>query len=329
MGSKRSLEKAFDVYAVNLTLCAPEALGVFVCPFCKRIFHKDAVTCKPPRVIFAHCAPKALDGRLTALACAECDNTAGHEVDVHLINRLETTSFFRGESPDSRRVWLKTVGQRVRADYRVVKGADGRLEQHLIIDGEHSPPGQCDELKRAMESGEALPHTLKLTQRGQMSFNMDLSRIAMLRAAFLFMFRSFGYAYVLHPNLTRLREQFQKPCEAIIPCRPVVGIAPSSLPDNSVCLITAPEQFRAFLVVLPFRTEGGTPFTQGIIMPGLGPEGDSVYERIRDHQAENESLSFGYVLIEEELGRLADPKYTWLANELWHQLTEPSGDAPQ
>jgi hypothetical protein len=106
----------------------------------------------------------------------------------------------------------------------------------------------------------------------------------------------------------------------------VVSITPGSFPDGTVCLITSPEPLRAFLAVLYFCTEGGTVFTQGVIMPGLGPDGDSVYERVRNHQAEHDTLTFKYGLITEKLGRLNDPNYTWLANEIWHELTASDTD---
>jgi hypothetical protein len=314
------IEQAFDVYATNLTLCKPEAQGIFVCPFCRRCFRKEDASHKPPQIIFAHCVPSSLGGRLTALACAECDNRAGYEIDVHLANRLETDSFFRGESPDERRVWLTAAGQRVRANYRITKDSTGLFKQDIVLDAKRSAPGQCEELRAALESGAALRHPLRLTERMRMTFNMDISRIAMLRAAFLFMFRSFGYAYVLHENLNRLREQFVRPRDAIIPGRPIIGLVPDSILTNSVCLITSPEAFRAFLVILSFRTDGGTQLTQGIIMPGLGPDADSVYERIRDHQVTNDSLALRYASIDSQLGRLADPERTWLANELWNEL---------
>src|SRR5438045_2962594 len=112
MTNQELRERLFDVCAANLTLCFPEVKDTFLCPFCLRKFTKEAVRGEKPMVILAHCVPEALKGALPTLACADCDNTAGRDIDIHLINRLETTSFFRGESPDSRRIWYHTAGHR-------------------------------------------------------------------------------------------------------------------------------------------------------------------------------------------------------------------------
>ena len=37
------IEQSFDVYSTNLTHCVPEAKDIFVCPFCRRCFTKEAV----------------------------------------------------------------------------------------------------------------------------------------------------------------------------------------------------------------------------------------------------------------------------------------------
>jgi hypothetical protein len=317
MSKQEQRERLFDGCAANLTLCFPEVKDTFLCPFCLRTFDKDAVRGDNPLVILAHCVPEALRGRLQTLACAECDNRAGRDIDIHLINRLETTSFFHGESPGSRRVWLHTSGHRARADYRIVKGAGGKTEHEFKLDGKHSPPGQCDGIKRAMESGDAQRNTLRATQRGQMTFSMELSRVAMLRAGYLLAFRQFGYSYILHPNLDRLREQFRKPREAIIPGRPVVQLRPDDFAENTICLITAPKAARAFMAVLRCRTDGGGLTVHGVLLPGLGDEGDSVYEAIRADQEQNDAVSFTFKNLAPVMLPPNDPEAVSLPYDIW------------
>jgi len=60
----------------------------FLCPFCLTTFGKEAVLGDSKQVILAHCTPEAVGGRLLTLACDSCDCSAGHEIDIHLINRL-------------------------------------------------------------------------------------------------------------------------------------------------------------------------------------------------------------------------------------------------
>lgn len=87
MSEKKALERMFDIYSKNLTLCNSEAQDIFVCPFCRHIFRKDAVTGDPKKVIAAHCTLDSLGGNLKTLACARCDNEAGRVMDSHLKNR--------------------------------------------------------------------------------------------------------------------------------------------------------------------------------------------------------------------------------------------------
>src|SRR6188768_3314770 len=135
-------EHLFGLYSANLTLCFPNVKDAFLCPFCLKTFGRDAIQGDEKKVILAHCVQESLGGRLVTLACAGCDCPAGHEIDVHLIKRLQTTEFFGGTSPRSQRVWLHSAGHRVRADYSVIRGADGKVQTNFKIDGKNSPPGQ-------------------------------------------------------------------------------------------------------------------------------------------------------------------------------------------
>jgi hypothetical protein len=319
MTSQELRECLFGVYAANLTLCFPEAKDTFLCPFCLRTFNKEAVQGDKPKVILAHCVPDALRGRLQTLACAECDNRAGRDIDMHLINRLETSSFLRGESPDSRRVWFHSSRHRARADYRIIKGDGGKFEHEFKLDGKHSPPGQCEGIKEAMAGGEARKHRVRVTQRGQMAFSMRLSRVALLRAGYLLAFRQFGYSYILNPNLNRLREQFRRPREAIIPGRPVVQLSPDTFAENTICLTTAPKEALAFLAVLRCRTDGGSVSVHGVVLPGLGDGGDSVYEAIRADQEQHDAVSLTYKDLAPVMVQLDDPESVSRPYDIWEQ----------
>jgi hypothetical protein len=314
-------EHLFDMYAANLSLCHPHVKDTFLCPFCLGTFGKEAVLGVSKRVILAHCTPEALDGRLVTLACASCDCSGGHEIDIHLVNRLETDSFLQGMSPNSRRVWFKTAEQEARADFRITIGPDGRPQHHIRLDGKRSRPGQCEAIKESMQHGDGLKHSLNVTQRGQMIFRMDTSRIAMLRAAYLLMFRQYGYSYVLHPNLHRLREQFKRSREAIIPGRPVVQIPANTFAENTtVCVVTSPQPLQAFLAVLVFRTEGGQESVAGVFMPGLGDDGDSIYERIQADQESKNDLTLNFVNLGDVKEPLQSPWSVMLPYEIWAEL---------
>lgn len=322
-------EHLFNVYSANLAHCFQGVEDTFLCPFCLNTFGREAIQGDSKEVILAHCVQESLGGRLVTLACAGCDCPAGHEIDVHLVNRLQTTEFFNGTSPRSQRVWVNTVGQRVRADFSIRKGEKGRFETHIKIDGKNSPPGQWQEMKEAMVNGDALQHPLSMTQRGQMCFNMDVSRVALLRSAYLLMFQKFGYSYVLHDNLARLRQQFEKPNEAIVTGRPVVSLSPDSFPRSTVVVVTEPAGFNAFLPVLVFRTAGGSRWAFGVFMPGLDADAGSIYERLAEHQNDNATVGLKFATWDDEGVALDKPEAVHLPYDVWAGLRGGLVDAPE
>jgi hypothetical protein len=308
-------ERLFDLYATNLSLCFPHVKNTFLCPFCLTEFGKDAVSDDSKQVILAHCIPQALGGRLVTLACASCDCLAGHEIDVHLANRLETESFFQGTSPSSRRVWFKTHQQKVRADYRITTGSDGKPQHQFKLDEKNSRPGQWQAMKEAIKCGHAMKH-FEVTQRGQMTFNLQISRIAMLRAGYLLMFRQYGYSYILNPNLSRLREQFKRPRDPIISGRPVVQIPRGMFGESTICFVISPKPLQAFLPVLVLRTQGGQESAAGVFMPDLVDDGDSVYERIKEHQEASNDLRCNVVNLDDMKESLRNPESIMLPYEI-------------
>jgi hypothetical protein len=321
MSAKSAREAAFNVYAANLTACFPGVRDVFVCPFCRQGFGRDALG-DPPKVILAHCLPKSLGGRLTALACAACDNAAGGNVDVHLKNRFETEDYFQGRSPESRRIWVQIGEHRVRADMTLTVPEEGQPSVVVVLDQRHSPPADVAGVLKTLTAEATRPQGLSFQFQGSEPFNVPMSRIAMLRSAFLMMFRHFGYSYILHSNLDRVREQLLRPTEPILPCSPCVNMGTTQEHSNTVGVITSPKASRAFWVPMRFQTEGGRAVCMGVIMPGLGDDRDRIYDWLAETQQRGSQARFRYRIIAYEAGRLSRPEAVPLPYRVWRDLEQ-------
>jgi hypothetical protein len=102
-----------------------------------------------------------------------------------------------------------------------------------------------------------------------------------------------------------------------------VQLTPDAFSENTICLITAPKSVQAFLAVLRCRTEGGSVSVHGVVLPGLGDGGGSVYEAIKADQEQNDSVTMTYKNLAPVLVPLDDPDSVSLPYDIWEQyLTE-------
>ena len=256
------------------------------------------------------------------MACGECDSSAGTKLDSHLKNRLEAEAFFAGESDDEQKVWLTLAGYRVRTKLKIAKIPDGQNEFSLFMDHKHSHPDQIAGLVRSLESGEAQKSTPEGEFSGRLAFNMKRSRLSILRAAFLMMFRNFGYSYILNENLNRVRDQIIKPEEPIIQGRFDVGIVESIPYTNCVGIITSPKEIRSFFVPMSFRTNSGKTVVKAVVMPGLGDEDGSIYDRLEPELRSNKNVRVNFTFIPYAPGRLSKPEFVHLSHHLWKAIAQ-------
>jgi hypothetical protein len=321
MSAKRAREAAFNVYASNLSTCFPEVTDTFLCPICKTPFGRDALE-EPPGVILAHCVPKALGGTLKTLACAACDNTAGHDVEIHLKNRLEAEDFFAGRSPRGRRVWVTVGPHKVRGSLEIKIQSGGTVGNSVFLDEAKSPPESYHGLVTDLHEGRAQLEIPTIYVEGDLEFSMRMTYVAMLRAAFLMMFRQFGYGYILNPNLDRVRAQLCRPDEPVLPSWPVLNLSIGTEYGNTVGIITSPAEMRAFFVPMCYKTEGKSSVTKAVIMPGLDNEDrDQVYERIAAAQQANPHWNGKCTIFKYEAGRLSQPDSKTFPYRVWRAFT--------
>lgn len=312
-------EALFKLYAANLNSLFPDVTDTFVCPFCQKSFGPDSVTGDNPTVILAHCMPESLKGKLVTLACADCDTRSGKELDVHLKNRLETEDFYRGDTDGSHRVWIEVAGHKVRADFEIMRGADGNPVHSVIMDQEHSHPDAVRAVLEALHSGEAFKSVPTVYVGNRLDPDIAISRLAVLRSAFLMMFRVFGYRYVFDDNLIRLRAQLLNPQDQILPTVTAITLDETTDCLDAVGIVTEPEAMRSFFVPMLFRTKSKRKVKKAVLLPGLGLDGDTIFERAQEHQAKNTRLDFRATVFKLDPRKLQDPKYARAVAQIWNR----------
>ena len=186
--------------------------------------------------------PDALGGRVTTLTCRRCNNTAGAQLDSHLVKRVRVEgrsnpiladvqfcgTKFRGKVhlPESASNSLRIYGFPKQSDPREINRFFSLLDEG-IWDGQ--------ELQLHLEAGYALVP----------------SAVALLRSAYLLMFRLFGYRYICDRSAVVIRESISRPTMETDGLKGISWRVDCSPPSEiGVSIVTYPREFRSFMVFL-------------------------------------------------------------------------------
>lgn len=280
LSAETRLRARFMLYSADLASCVPGLHGQFGCPACLQVFRI------PPGVLLRdvlaeeHIVSGALGGRLTTLTCRRCNNSAGSTLERHLVQRVLVEN---GKRPIPVRV---TIGEAVhRSELHVPVDLTGGEPIRIVGIPKQSDPRQVEIAKQAMLSGAK---TIKL--RGSFGYVHRRTVVALIRSAYLLMFRVFGYRYVLDVGARPLREQLQDPlAEAPILNSTMWRIPDVTITESCVAIVSEPQELRSFLVLLKLNDE--PCHMAGVFMPPPRFDGAAFYERLASREAPAE-LSF-------------------------------------
>ena len=195
-------ERMFDLFSRNLSLVsiAPgvhptmNMAGVYICPLCLQSFTKDALKVDSPnQLTFEDIPPKKLGGNVLTLTCKNCNNSGGHDVDVHLVNILKGIDFTSFRPNSGNPVKFKIGDGEVNG--RVDVNNTGTVV--LNTDSKSSHPKHVKNLDNLIKSkqhsieGIPLTFTVKVKKAEERK-----GEIALLRIAYLMAFSKFGYGFI-------------------------------------------------------------------------------------------------------------------------------------
>ncbi len=190
------------------------------------------------------------------------------------------------------------------------------------MDDKNSSPEAFKIAIGTLEAEVARPQGLRFRSEGIVPFNTAGAKTGLLRAAFLMMFRLFGYAYILNPVLDRVRQQILQPAQEIIPGPVAVDLGEGQARPNAVAMITSPCEYQAFLVTLRFSTGKGRFVNKGVLMPGLGETGDRINDLIQKDALDRRQFRADLTWIKYDPSRLSNPEFVALPYLIWAELAK-------
>jgi hypothetical protein len=167
------------------------------CPLCLRLLPEEAIDLEPPELTEEHIIAGELGGNMTTLTCRRCNNTHGSEIDAHLIQMMRSRDSIEGLSDRPFRGRIEIAGMTVPTDIDW-KASVGQTTTFAL---RPFKPAVHEAIRSEMMGGRV--KTLNVT----LSFDFIPGRtnIALLRIAYLAMFRALGYRYILSPSVSVIR----------------------------------------------------------------------------------------------------------------------------
>jgi hypothetical protein len=228
----------FDRYSRSLAACRPEHAGLYACPICLATFTPEGLVGNDPALTEEHCPQRGLGKSHYVLTCKDCNSQAGSQIDQHVHKHVQFRGFWDG---------IERSNVQFEFDDRSVRAAIERGSATLSLwpDRRRCDPKAFDALFNSLRDQTFKEFTL--------SFGRDvipskrLFHIALLKNAYLLMFRHFGYAYILTSLLESVRKQIREPNGRHVEPKRMVIRTTARRPDG-ILRVTEPEFLDCYLV---------------------------------------------------------------------------------
>jgi len=242
----------------------------FWCPLCRRPFGKEGLDGDPPQLSLAHIIPKVLGGTWVTLACTECNNGYGREIENDLTALARTSDWIHGLG-DLRVGYRMGDGRTINATSR--RDLSGNHTSIVIKEPMKSPAviQMEKEMTRAVAegiSGQEFTLMLPWTRRGR-------DRAAIWQSAYLMMFHYFGYDFVRLTTYDYIRDQItdrsseSKTHEIRVFTE---GRAQEVLQGKQGAVVFLPDPIPHLMVLMRHLSPGGRSQYLGVVMSSpIGP----------------------------------------------------------
>lgn len=176
-----------------------------ICPICLQPFSENEPMKKATK---EDAPPQSLGGRKLVLTCKCCNNSAGKDIDIHLVN------------------FLKHIDQK-----DLIKGSNRRIK---IYDGDEIVNGNLvvgdnkeltmEILKKNNDSRMLQNILIGWNENKQLSFSNQKTKldkhnltVGVLKTAYILLYSSIGYSLLLWKEYDQIRRQILNPNDKIIP----------------------------------------------------------------------------------------------------------------
>jgi hypothetical protein len=302
-------EHLFSYYASNLSAIVPQYQDQFLCPLCLQIFGRESIATGD--LTEEHIVPRSLGGGLVTLTCQQCNTNAGSSLESHLVRRFEYEDFVAGTSCRPQRARVPVGSGEMGAD--IYRYAD-RIEIHGLPSNSH--PELHAAAVRALERG-VMPRSVTLTQ----TYKGLPSWVAVLRMGYLLMFHHFGYRYILHNNVSRVRKQILSPKEQRVTSRAVVRLDQAPAVPYGVGVLYAPKELRCFAATFNLTT--GLDRHLAVVLPGLDADSEQIYDRWEELAGPIRNVRFAIAMMPLDPRFVCDPNNAQFVAWMWSNVAKP------
>lgn len=314
--NRQRREDMFDLYSDNFSIVRgfiklnvnlPQ-IPLYVCPLCLWGYPKEVLD-SSDELTLEHIIPEKMGGKnaTTILTCKICNNSSG-VLEGKFIESEVTKNAMSGINGSSTRV-----------EYSVeINENTIRLPFTYRIDGDtHVLEGIKKQTNfKALE--KLNEYGIEKIQEFNLTFNIENRRhgnpaIALLKIAYLMLFRVFGYGAIFTPNMNKIREQIISPKEQIINFKFIDG---SKLPDKclGILFVNSPPEKQCILVTFELEI-GKVQKRYSIVLPNTENPGLKIYNNLQD----GEKINMKYTHVTPDLAFLNDPMGVLFAREYWQK----------
>jgi hypothetical protein len=203
-------QRLFEKYVANRNLLIANGIingerDVYLCPICQTKY--TSIDGDNPLTL-EDAPPKSLGGSANVLTCKSCNNSAGHNIDFHLAERLmeiDGATFLPGTET---KVKVSVEGEIFNATIRV--DGEGIMSMHHSNKNNH--PKKLEEKMIGLRNGDIVD--LNFLKTRVIPDNLEY---ALLKSAYILAFQKHGSSIIFDPCFDIARAQLLNPFERIYP----------------------------------------------------------------------------------------------------------------
>ena len=284
MGNKKKkLKKLLFECGINaISSATGKKIDVFYCPICGNRFSEKDLENK--KLTLEHIPPESQGGKGIALTCKDCNNTAGHTVDIAVTTRNhleEIRALFSKQGCFDTRVKVDFCQDGFKAVNYDLSVKNGAVRFYPVEGANH--PDYATNMTELMKQINTTPNEERnvwnMTTRKR--FNSWHAKVGDLRSAFLVCFATFGYNFAFDGALESVRNQIKNYDERIIDYF-FISLDSGIDPNFNLGIVTSP--FSAIFCQLK---------NYGIFLPWVGSP-DDFYNYLKNNSKNQNNLNFTF-----------------------------------
>lgn len=176
----------------------------YICPICLDQFEEKDIISGSTNFLTEEDAPPAkLGGKRIVLTCKDCNSTAGHQIDNHLVNRIrenDENSFYKGTKQYRN---IEFESQNITAE--ITSNGDGTLS--VFHKSKNNNPSLLDKFVYGIKNKTVGP-LLNLEPKDY-QVNSERVNLALLKTSYIITFSKFGYIFLLDDFFNSIRSQIR------------------------------------------------------------------------------------------------------------------------